>query len=227
MSGRGPGGPAPAPTPGGRRLIVWRHGETAHNVGGLWQGQLDTELSPRGLEQARAAAQALAATGPDLIRTSDLLRAASTAAALEAATGLTASTDERLREIHVGAWQGLSQGDVAERFPDDYQALLRGEDVVRGGTGESEAHVRERTREAVEDLLDELAPGETAVLTTHGVTARTLVADLIGMPPEGPWRWLAGLRNCHWAELAEQRTGWRLVAWNVGVTDSVVSTSDR
>lgn len=221
---RGPSGPA---MDGSRRLIVWRHGETLHNAGGLWQGQLDTELSARGQEQVREAAQALAATAPDVVWTSDLIRAADTAAALERVSGLTARREPRLREIHVGAWQGLSHGDVAERYPDDYQRLVEGHDIVRGGTGESEAHVRARARAAVDDLLEDLAPGGTAVLATHGVTARTLVADLIGMPPEGAWAWLTGLRNAHWAEVTEQRTGWRLVAWNVGVSASVVSMSDR
>ena len=27
-----------------RRVVLWRHGRTAHNHGGIWQGQLDTAL---------------------------------------------------------------------------------------------------------------------------------------------------------------------------------------
>ncbi|MHB1474540.1 MAG: histidine phosphatase family protein, partial [Dermatophilaceae bacterium] len=49
-----------AATEGGRRLIVWRHGETDHNAGGIWQGQLDTALSATGREQAQVAAAVLA-----------------------------------------------------------------------------------------------------------------------------------------------------------------------
>lgn len=211
----------------GRRLLVWRHGETDHNVGGIWQGQLDTDLSVRGLEQAGAAAAALAGLGPDLLVSSNLRRAAHTAAALAEATGLPVRHDPRLREIDVGAWQGLSQGDVAERYPDAHAALARGEDIRRGEYGESVAHVEERALAAVEDVLAELADGRTAVLCTHGVTARTLVAALVGLDQQAAWRALVGLRNCHWAELAEQSTGWRIVTWNVGVTASVLSTSDR
>jgi len=61
-------------TKGGRRLIVWRHGETDHNAGGIWQGQLDTALSAKGREQARAAAAALTAYSPAVIVSSDLER---------------------------------------------------------------------------------------------------------------------------------------------------------
>lgn len=210
-----------------RRLIVWRHGETEHNVGGLWQGQLDTDLSPRGLDQARESAQPLAALRPTRIVSSDLRRAAHTAAVLGEVTGLPVEYDERLREIHVGAWQGLSQGDVAEKYPDAAAALARGEDIVRGEHGESVAHVEERVMAAAQEILVGLPAEGAAVIATHGVTARTLVAALIGLPQRQAWLSIGGLRNCHWAELAEHRTGWRMTAWNVGVSESVISTSDR
>ncbi|NLG20446.1 MAG: histidine phosphatase family protein [Actinomycetales bacterium] len=210
-----------------RRLIVWRHGETEHNVGGIWQGQLDTDLSPRGVEQSRVAAAALAGLGPTRIISSDLRRAAHTAAALGAATELPVSYDERFREIHVGTWQGMSQGDVAEQYPEAMDALSRGEDIVRGDHGESVAHVEERVLGAAQHALADLPPEGVLVVATHGVAGRALVAALIGLPQRQAWLSMGGLRNCHWAELAEHRTGWRMLTWNAGVTDSVVSTSDR
>lgn len=210
-----------------RRLLVWRHGETEHNVGGIWQGQLDTDLSARGLEQARAAAQALADLGPSALVSSDLRRAAHTAAELASVTGLPVAYDERLREIHVGTWQGMSQGDVAQRYPEAMDALARGEDLVRGEHGESVAHVAQRVLAAAQDVLADLPEDGALVVATHGVAGRALVAGLIGLEQQQAWRSLGGLRNCHWAELAEHRTGWRLLTWNAGVTESVVSTSDR
>ncbi|MBA2696666.1 MAG: histidine phosphatase family protein, partial [Actinobacteria bacterium] len=65
-----------------RRLIVWRHGETEHNVSGVFQGQLDTPLSQRGREQVATAAAELAARGPSRVVASDLARAADTGRAL-------------------------------------------------------------------------------------------------------------------------------------------------
>lgn len=199
-----------------RRLLVWRHGETGHNAQGIWQGHLDTDLSERGVRQAQAAAAVLAGERPDLVVASDLRRAAHTAAALVEVTGLPVRHDPRLREIHVGTWQGMSQGDVAAQYPDEHDALDRGEDIRRGVDGESVGHVEERALAAVHDVLDGLRDGQTAVLATHGVTGRSLTAALIGMPQQVAWLSLAGLRNAHWAELAEHRTGWRLIAWNVG-----------
>ncbi|MDQ1537756.1 MAG: glucosyl-3-phosphoglycerate phosphatase [Actinomycetota bacterium] len=201
---------------GGRTLIVWRHGETDHNASGIWQGQLDIPLSDKGREQALGAVDGLAAYRPSVIVSSDLERAVDTADALASRLGLSVSNDERLREIHAGLWQGLTAGDVAERFPLEQAALLAGEDIRRGGHGESLTQVAERTEAAVADLLAELPPGDCAVIVTHGVSARTIVASLVGLDQHTAWQCLAGLQNCHWAELHEYASSWRIVAWNAG-----------
>ncbi|GAA1168318.1 histidine phosphatase family protein [Ornithinimicrobium humiphilum] len=210
-----------------RRVLVWRHGETGHNAGGIYQGQLDSHLSPRGREQAAAAAQALATRGVSRLLSSDLARASDTADALAALTGLRVEHDERLREIHVGEWQGLSHTEVVARFPDVVAALDRGEDAVRGRTGERVADVQVRMRAVFDELVARLGPDDTAVVTTHGMASRALVADVVGLSYRQAWLSLVGLHNCHWAELVEHRTGWRLEAWNVGVTASVGSVTDR
>ena len=198
-------------------MIIWRHGETDHNAGGIWQGQLDTALSARGLEQAQAAAAALAAYSPAVIVSSDLERAADTARTLASRVGLPVRYDERLREIHAGQWQGMTAGDVAEQYPEEQAALIAGEDIARGIDGESLAEVAERTRAAIDEVLADLAPGECAVIATHGVSGRVVVASLVELDQYQAWQSIGGLHNCHWAELREYRGGWRIVAWNVGL----------
>jgi broad specificity phosphatase PhoE len=205
------------PVEGGRTLIVWRHGETDHNASGIWQGQLDTPLSDKGREQAQAAASVLAAYSPSVIVSSDLERAADTAATLASRTGQPVRYDERLREIHAGQWQGMTAGDVAEQFPEEQAALEAGEDIRRGVHGESLGQVAERTRAAVDELLENLAQGDCAVIATHGVSARVVVASLVGLDQHLAWQSIAGLHNCHWAELHEYARTWRIVAWNVGI----------
>lgn len=210
-----------------RRVIVWRHGETEQNAGGVYQGHLDSELSPRGQEQAAAAALALARRRPDRVLSSDLRRAAATAEVLARAVGLPVQTDARWREIDVGQWQGQRHADVVAAHPEVMAALDRGEDVVRGVTGESVADLQRRTRAAFADLVAEQGPDETVVVATHGLASRALVADVVGLSYRQAWLSLVGLRNCHWAELVEHRTGWRLEVWNAGVGESVGSVTDR
>ena len=109
-----------------RRLIVLRHGQTASNLKGIWQGHLDHELTDLGREQAAAAARAIASLRPTRIVSSDLSRAHDTALAVAAASGdLDVAVDERWREIHAGAWQGLTAAEVGEHGFDAYASLNR------------------------------------------------------------------------------------------------------
>ncbi|KGN36135.1 phosphoglycerate mutase [Knoellia subterranea KCTC 19937] len=197
-----------------RRLIVLRHGETSHNAAGVWQGQLDSPLSERGLAQAAAAAEALAPFAPVRVVASDLSRAAITGETVARVDDIPFSTDERFREIHAGAWQGLTGDEVRAGYPEDMDKLLRGEDFRRGGHGESVADVAARCRAGVDALLADLEPGACAVIATHGVAGRALAADLVGIDQRTSWLALGGLGNCHWAELVEGRAGWRIQAWN-------------
>jgi broad specificity phosphatase PhoE len=200
----------------GRTLIIWRHGQTDHNASGIWQGQLDTPLSDKGREQALTATNQLGSYNPSVIVSSDLQRAADTAGALATRLNLKVKLDARLREIHAGLWQGMTVGDVAEQFPLEQAALRAGKDIQRGVHGERLSQVAERTQAAVGDLLTDLGTGECAVLVTHGVAGRVVVASVVGLDQHVAWQCFAGLQNCHWAELHEYARAWRIVAWNVG-----------
>ncbi len=212
----------------GRRIVVLRHGETTHNADGIWQGQLDTPLSERGLRQADAVGAAVAALSPDRIVSSDLSRARLTAESVGRACGIPVVVDPRFREVHAGEWQGLTSAEVARRWPEEHAALVRGEDVRRGGNGgagESMADVLVRVGAALDELLGDLPRGRGAVVSTHGGAAKTVLAWLLDLDLAVAWRVLAPLGNCHWAELHEGRAGWRLHTWNVGIAEGSVTGS--
>ena len=63
------------------RVVLLRHGRTASNAAGIWQGQLDVPLDDVGIDEAGRAARTLASLPPARIVASDLSRAAATAAA--------------------------------------------------------------------------------------------------------------------------------------------------
>ena len=204
------------PSHSARRVIVLRHGETDHNARGVWQGQIDSDLSSLGREQARAAAVALAAYKPALVVASDLKRAAETGDEVARACDAPITYDPRWREIHVGQWAGLTAAEVNAEYPEERLRHLRGEDFRRGVDGEALSDVAQRVRGALDELLDALGPGETAVVATHGVTGRVVIAELVDLDRLTAWRVLGGFGNCHWAEVVEAETGWRIQTWNAG-----------
>jgi probable phosphoglycerate mutase len=213
-----------------RRIVVWRHGQTAWNFDGRFQGQSDIELDATGIEQAKRAAQILAALGPTAIVSSDLKRARDTADALAKLTGLPVALDARLRETYLGSWQGRTRAEVEELFPGEAAAWLAGGLERRGG-GEHMTEVAERAVAAVLDAVSVLPPRSTLVAVTHGGAGRVLLAQLMGLPPE-QWKVLGGLANCCWSVVSERPGSehgprWVLVEHNAGTLPQPVLSDDR
>jgi broad specificity phosphatase PhoE len=208
-----------------RTVLVWRHGQTAWNSQRRFQGQLDIPLDDVGREQAARAATLLAGFAPSAIVSSDLVRARETAQALADVTGLPVATDPRLREIDVGAWQGLTFDEVSERYPVEAAMWRDGGDGRRGG-GESLVEVGARGVAAVGDALLDLASDGTLVVVTHGAAGRAIVASMIGLPTSS-WRALGSLANCCWSLMGESESGWRLFDHNAGSVPHAVIGDDR
>ncbi len=204
--------------------MLWRHGRTAWNAGGRFQGQLDPPLDEVGRAQADAAAVVLAGAGVTHILTSDLQRARDTAGALARVTGLPPVAAPALREIHLGGWQGLSRGEVARMFPDEYMAWETGEDVRRGG-GETYAEVGLRAVEAIHAMLPAMPGHGVLVAVTHGGTARAVIGTMLDIDTASWWRF-APLGNCRWSVLVETPRGWRLAEHAAGTPPEEVEGGD-
>ncbi|SFP98473.1 2,3-bisphosphoglycerate-dependent phosphoglycerate mutase/probable phosphoglycerate mutase [Amycolatopsis arida] len=200
-----------------RRLVLWRHGETDFNATGRMQGHLDSELTVVGWNQARFAVPALARFQPDLVIASDLRRATDTATVLAEAIGVPLRVDKRLRETHLGEWQGLTGPEVDARSPGE-RDRWRADATWAPPGGESRVDVAERAYEVVADLEHaEAEVGETVLLAAHGGLIIALTARLLNLPVES-WPVLGGIANCHWVELGRRDGAWRLHAYNAGMT---------
>jgi broad specificity phosphatase PhoE len=208
------------------RIIVWRHGRTEWNQTSRFQGQADVELDSLGVLQAKRAAQVLATYSPAAIVASDLSRAVQTAQALAEVTGLPISTDRRLREIHVGSWEGLTGAELRAADPEMAAKLYAGEDVRRSATGESVSEVGERTAAALTDIAAASEDGSTVVVATHGLAGRAGISRLVGLPPAS-WRLLGSLDNCCWSMLEWHRGGgyWRVASYNVSAAPGMDTIS--
>ncbi|MER5553018.1 histidine phosphatase family protein [Streptomyces sp. NPDC002793] len=208
----------------GRKIVLWRHGQTAWNLERRFQGTTDIELTETGVGQARRAARLLASLRPDAIVASDLRRAAATAAELVSVTGLGVTHDPALRETYAGAWQGLTHEEIVGQYGEQYAAWKRGEPVRRGG-GELETEVADRAAPVVLEHADKLPDAGTLVVVSHGGTIRTTIGRLLGLEAHH-WEGLGGLSNCCWSVLGEGARGWRLLEHNAGTLPEAVLGDD-
>ncbi|WP_065958771.1 bifunctional RNase H/acid phosphatase [Streptomyces sparsogenes] len=181
---------APADLGAPATLVLLRHGETALTPEKRFSGSggSDPHLSPVGRRQAELVAAALAARGTiQAVVSSPLTRCVETAEAVAARLGLDVRIEEGLRETDFGAWEGLTFGEVRERYPDDLQAWLTSSKTAPTGGGESFATVARRVALARDKLVARYA-GRTVLLVTHVTPIKTLVRLALGAPPEALFR---------------------------------------
>ncbi|EYF06528.1 histidine phosphatase family protein [Chondromyces apiculatus] len=163
------------------KLLLIRHGQTDDNWRRVYQGHAGRGLDARGREQASLLAARLARSSVhlDALYCSDLERAQETAAILGAALSLTPVPDPELREVHLGAWQGLSFAEVEARFPEEHAAWRRGEDIRRGG-GETYAELGVRLTRALTRIAAR-HDGGTVAIVSHGAAIKTFTALALGI----------------------------------------------
>jgi probable phosphoglycerate mutase len=157
----------------------------------------------------------LAEAPPYAIVSSDLRRALATAEAVGERCGVPVAADERLREIALGSWEGLTGDEARERYPQEHAAWIAGDDVRRGG-GETYREAGARAVACIDAALEPVPPGETLLVVTHGGTARGALGELLELAPADWWRF-APLGNTCWSVLVEGRRGWRLERHNAGL----------
>ena len=192
-----------------RQLLLLRHGRTAYNASGRFQGQVDVPLDDVGVVQSARVAPLIAAHRPVAIVSSDSSRAVETARPIAELLGLDVLLDDNLREIDIGGWSGLTLEEVKEAFPQEHADWINGSrEQLRRGGGETYGEVGARAFVAVWPLLD--GPSTEIVLAvTHGGTARSLIDLMLGIPVRAR-HVLGGLPNAAWSRLHEGRFGWRL-----------------
>ena len=199
--------------------MLWRHGQTIWNVEHRFQGQTDIPLDDTGEAQAEYAARRLATLRPDAIFSSDLTRAAGTAAPLARLTGLAVTLDKDLRERSGGSWEGLTDKEIAERYPAE-RASWNPPD------GEPTTAVADRVAGALRRVADNVADGGLAVVVSHGAALRLGMARILGLT-EDVFGVLGPLSNCAWSVVGLRNDRWRLLEHNAGTLPEPVIGDDR
>jgi len=112
------------------KLVLVRHGESQWNLDNRFTGWVDVDLSPKGVEEAKAAGEALKKTGIEFqsTYTSLLKRAIKTHfTMLDTMDRLwyPVTRDYRLNERHYGALQGLNKDETAQKYGADQVKIWR------------------------------------------------------------------------------------------------------
>lgn len=158
-----------------------RHGETIYNQSKKMQGWLDIELSEIGQKQAEDLANHLIDIPFDFVYASDLKRAYQTAEAYSRISHQYIIKDEKLREIRLGQWEGMTWKEVKVDY--DYffnnKTINHIEEAIHGG--ESLVGFQTRVISHFKELAEK-HKHDQVILFTHGGNIRMILLDLLGIP---------------------------------------------
>lgn len=168
-------------------LVIFRHGQSVWNLENKFTGWVDVDLTPKGVEEAKAAGQKLKNYRFDTGFTSGLKRAQNTLSlALETCGqgNIPITKNEALNERMYGDLQGLNKADTAAKYGEDQVKIWRRSYDVAPPNGES---LKDTAARVIPYFEKEIAPvlrsGKNVVVAAHGNSLRALIMHLEKMTP--------------------------------------------
>ena len=173
-----------------RTLVLIRHGQSDWNLKNLFTGWKDPDLTPVGVEEARAAGRRLKGIGVrfDEAFTSALTRAQhTTRLVLEELGQASVPTvrDIRLNERDYGDLSGLNKAEAAQKWGEEQVMIWRRSYDIPPPGGESLRDTLARVLPYYnQDILPCVLRGESTVVVAHGNSLRALLMVLERATPE-------------------------------------------
>ena len=162
------------------RLLLARHGQTEWHRDNRYVSRTDISLTDTGRKQAHSLARRAEQEGVDLVLCSPRARALETAKPPAIALGLELETDERLRELDFGEWEGKTLAEIREEDPDTVRLFEENAEHGFPG-GEPLSEGAERVLAVFADLSRSHA-GRTVLVVAHNTLLRLALCRILGVP---------------------------------------------
>ncbi|MDW8032999.1 MAG: histidine phosphatase family protein, partial [Aquificaceae bacterium] len=152
---------------------------------GIFQGRLDSDLTPLGFVQARLSAQELTDKGIEVIYSSPQRRAYKTALTIADVLGLRVVVDERIREMSFGEYEGRSFWELLEREGELFRRWLSNPLRNPLPTQEDMESFKDRVESFLRDVMG--SPHRNVLVVAHGGTLHAMVCLSLGLGLENLW----------------------------------------
>jgi broad specificity phosphatase PhoE len=170
------------------KIILVRHGHVEGITPPRFRGRVDLPLDARGVDEARAVAQRIAAEWmPSVVYSSPLSRCVATGEPIAEACRIEVHILQYLIDMDFGAWQFKSFEEMQEAYPALFAAWFETPHLFRFPGGDSLQDVVARSAEALRFVLERHA-NDTVVMVSHDNVNRALLLQLLDQPLSAYWR---------------------------------------
>ncbi|KKI91689.1 hypothetical protein WQ54_13285 [Bacillus sp. SA1-12] len=169
-------------------IYLVRHGETQSNRENRLQGWKDSPLTDKGIKKAQLLGKRLSKIEFNAVYQSPIERVVKTAEYILSRRNIPTITEENLKEIGFGEWEGMTKEEVREKYKkenDNYWNAPHQYDH-RPHKAEGLADFRNRVEDALKRILAENDSGNILIVT-HGITIKAILAYIMDLPTEKFW----------------------------------------
>lgn len=178
------------------KIYITRHGETLWNIEGKFQGSQNSDLSERGVENAKKLGKSLASIDFDRIYSSPLGRAFETAKYIRGDKDTEIVVKNSLKEMSFGIWEGMENSKVEELYPEEKHYFWNEPHMyspVEGG--ESYQELIERASNVLNEIIENES-GENILIVAHAAVIKAMFIGIKNLQLEDFWSPPFLVNNC-------------------------------
>ncbi|MCC5641400.1 histidine phosphatase family protein [Nostoc sp. CHAB 5824] len=161
-------------------LYFLRHGQTECSRNNSFCGSIDSELTPEGLEMAKAFADAYSSMPWTAIFSSPMRRTVLTAKPLCEAIKIEPQLRDGLKEINYGKWEGRTPEVISREYHDDYIRWSADPAWNAPTGGEMAVTIASRALQVIEEIKQNYSSGNVLVVA-HKATIRIILCSVLGI----------------------------------------------
>ncbi|MFH0887023.1 MAG: histidine phosphatase family protein [bacterium] len=169
------------------RVFLFRHGETESNVAKIYQGQGNSKLTQKGVEQAQSLASFFKNEDFSAVYSSDLIRSYDTACIFAKPHKLKVAKIENIKERFYGDWEGMTFEEIELKYPAIYRLWLKDPNIAVIPKAETLSQLQQRGVSAIEDLAKNHV-GENISVIAHGGINRAILFYYLNLDLNNFWR---------------------------------------
>lgn len=167
------------------RLYITRHGQTKWNTEKRIQGFKNSDLTEKGINNAKKLGKALENIEFSRVYSSPLGRTMDTSKYILGDRNIEIVTADYLKEINLGTWGGMLSSDIEEKYPIEYDNFWNNPDDYTPVDGETFHQVMERAWTGLEEIINN--EDGNVLIVTHTVVIKCLLAKLKNLPIKNLW----------------------------------------